>query len=321
MRAIRSGPLANPSAVTQEALARNISDYGNYFPFQEATDLNCPSKSNSNDRFPGWQLACARIRVALKVGELCTMPFKGFSGSACVLVGFGPTCALAQVLPDDRQMLSAPISNPTHEAGHANAKELASREEAPSVGDANPKVETKTKPQIATQSSSEDKADESYIIGIADELKISVWKEPDLSGPVVVRPDGMITLPVIDDVYVLGLTTSPVQDLLTEKLKSVVEQPEVTVIVQNIRSRKVYLVGQVGHPGAVSLTAHETVLQILAESGGPIPLPKLTKFTSSAKMAINSRSSLSITRRRSREATQRQTCAGKWRCNCCAVAC
>jgi polysaccharide biosynthesis/export protein len=60
-----------------------------------------------------------------------------------------------------------------------------------------------------------------------------------------------------------------VQDLLTDKLKNVVAEPQVTVIVRNIRSRKVYLVGQVGRPGAVSLSGHETVLQVLAESGGP----------------------------------------------------
>src|SRR5262249_17796383 len=81
-------------------------------------------------------------------------------------------------------------------------------------------------------------------------------------------PDGMITIPVVDDIYVVGLTTKQVQDILTEKLKSVLTEPQVTVIVRNIRSRKVYLVGQVGHPGAVSLSGHETVLQVLPESGG-----------------------------------------------------
>jgi len=126
--------------------------------------------------------------------------------------------------------------------------------------------------------STDEKLDPSYIVGIADELQISVWKEPDLSNTVVVRPDGMITLPVIDDVKVVGLTTKRVQEILTEKLKNVVDGPQVTVIVKNIRSRKVYLVGQVGHPGAVALNAHETVLQVLAESGGPGPYAKTDKI-------------------------------------------
>lgn len=120
--------------------------------------------------------------------------------------------------------------------------------------------------------------DPSYIVGIADELQISVWKEPDLSMPVVVRPDGMITLPVVDDVKVVGLTTKQVQDILTDKLKNVVSDPQVTVIVRNIRSRKVYLVGQVGRPGAVMLNGHETVMQVLAESGGPGPYAKADKI-------------------------------------------
>jgi polysaccharide export outer membrane protein len=136
----------------------------------------------------------------------------------------------------------------------------------------------KARPEMTPQSAPKDKPDESYVVGIADELQISVWKEPDLSGPVVVRPDGMITVPVVDDVAVVGLTTKQVQDILTEKLKPVVDQPQVTVIVRNIRSRKVYLVGQVGHPGGVSLNGHETVLQILAESGGPSLYAKADKI-------------------------------------------
>ena len=130
-------------------------------------------------------------------------------------------------------------------------------------------TDTKVQQNPAPKQLADGKATDSYQVGIADELQISVWKEPDLSQTVVVRPDGMITIPVVDDVYVVGLTTKQVQDILTEKLKPVVSEPQVTVIVRNIRSRKVYLVGQVGHPGAVSLSARETVLQVLAESGGP----------------------------------------------------
>ena len=122
--------------------------------------------------------------------------------------------------------------------------------------------------------------DPSYIVGIADALVISVWKEPDFSGPVVVRPDGIITVPVIGDIHVAGLTTLQVQDILTEKLKSVVTEPQVTVIVRDIRSRKVYLVGKVGRPGGVMLTGHETVLQVLADAGGP------SQFAKSQKMYV-----------------------------------
>jgi len=129
-----------------------------------------------------------------------------------------------------------------------------------------------------TQTTPAPKVDANYIVGIADSLLISVWKEPDFSGPVVVRPDGIITVPVVGDVRVVGLTTGQVQDILTEKLKTVVTEPQVTVIVRDIKSRKVYLVGKVGRPGAVALGGHETVLQILAEAGGPAQYAKPQKI-------------------------------------------
>ncbi len=134
--------------------------------------------------------------------------------------------------------------------------------------------------EVKPPSAPKPQTDPAYIVGIADSLVISVWKEPDFSGPVVVRPDGIITVPVIGDIHVAGLTTLQVQDILTEKLKSVVTEPQVTVIVRDIRSRKVYLVGKVGRPGGVMLTGHETVLQVLAEAGGP------SQFAKSQKMYV-----------------------------------
>jgi polysaccharide export outer membrane protein len=167
-------------------------------------------------------------------------------------------------------------SQPSHRSVAPAPAEIASTSpapvpaSAPEPAPADTKVRQDVPPNPTPVSDDKDKkAGESYIVGISDELQISVWKEPDLSGPVVVRPDGMITVPVVDDVYVVGLTTKQVQDILTEKLKPVVAEPQVTVIVRNIHSRKVYLVGQVGHAGAVPLSGHETVLQILAQSGGP----------------------------------------------------
>jgi polysaccharide export outer membrane protein len=133
-------------------------------------------------------------------------------------------------------------------------------------------------PDLKAASSLKGKVNELYTVGVADGLFVSVWKEPDLSGAVVVRPDGMITVPVVGDVHVVGLTTPQVQNLLTEKLKDVVAEPQVTVIVRDIRSRKAYLIGKVGHPGAVALTSPETVLQILAEAGGPAQLAKPQKM-------------------------------------------
>jgi len=107
-----------------------------------------------------------------------------------------------------------------------------------------------------------------YVVGVEDELQISVWREPDLSAVVAVRPDGMITLPLLNDVKAAGLKTQELQKLLEEKFKGFVNEPQVTVIVRAIRSRKVYLVGQVGKQGNYPLNSEMTVLELLAEAGG-----------------------------------------------------
>jgi len=113
-----------------------------------------------------------------------------------------------------------------------------------------------------------------YHIGLDDQLLISVWKEPELSSTVVVRPDGMITLPLINDLHVVGLKPIELQQLLIEKFKPYVSVPQVTVVVQAIKSRKVFLVGQVGKQGEYTLEGGETVLQLLAAAGGVGPFAK-----------------------------------------------
>jgi polysaccharide export outer membrane protein len=113
-----------------------------------------------------------------------------------------------------------------------------------------------------------------YRIGIGDELQISVWHEPELSMPVQVRPDGMITLPLINDLGVVGLSTHELQNVLAEKLKPFVNEPQVTVIVRTIHSRKVYLMGQVGKPGPYALNEKKTVLELITEAGGPSTFAK-----------------------------------------------
>jgi polysaccharide export outer membrane protein len=127
----------------------------------------------------------------------------------------------------------------------------------------------KSTPDASAIHSDSDFAPDSYRIGVEDELQISVWREPELSMPVQVRPDGMITLPLINDLSVVGLTTHELQATLSEKLKPFVNEPQVTVIVRNIRSRKVYLMGQVGKPGPYPLNGKKTVLQLITEAGGP----------------------------------------------------
>lgn len=113
-----------------------------------------------------------------------------------------------------------------------------------------------------------------YRVGVDDELAISVWHEPEFSQGAVVRPDGMITLPLLNDIKVVGLTTEEIQTVLTEKMKNVVNDPQVTVSIKAIKSRKVYLVGNVTKQGMYPLSGRTTVLELLAEAGGLGPFAK-----------------------------------------------
>ena len=108
-----------------------------------------------------------------------------------------------------------------------------------------------------------------YRVGAADDLMISVWHEPELSQAVTVRRDGMITLPLLNDVKVVGLTTEEMQRLLTEKLSMLVNDPQVTVIVKAVHSQRVFVAGNVAKQGVYALDGRKTVLELLVEAGGP----------------------------------------------------
>jgi polysaccharide export outer membrane protein len=107
-----------------------------------------------------------------------------------------------------------------------------------------------------------------YIVGEGDLLRVSVWKEPEISQNVSVRPDGMISLPLVAELHVSGLTPEQVQQLVTEKLKTVITNPQVTVTVLEVHSKQVYITGEVGKPGAYQEVAPMNVLQLIARAGG-----------------------------------------------------
>jgi polysaccharide export outer membrane protein len=107
-----------------------------------------------------------------------------------------------------------------------------------------------------------------YRIGEQDVLVITVWREPELSATVMVRPDGKVTLPLVNDVTAAGLSTDELKSLLTEKLRPFVNVPQVTVAVREINSRKVFVIGQVAHEGSYRVNSTTTVLQVIAEAGG-----------------------------------------------------
>jgi polysaccharide biosynthesis/export protein len=107
----------------------------------------------------------------------------------------------------------------------------------------------------------------SYVIGADDVLLVSVWKEPDLTITLPVRPDGNISMPLLNDVPAAGFSPTQLAASITEKLKKYVADPRVTVIVTQINSRKVYVTGEVLHTGAIQLLPNMTVLQALADAG------------------------------------------------------
>jgi polysaccharide biosynthesis/export protein len=107
-----------------------------------------------------------------------------------------------------------------------------------------------------------------YMIGPEDVLNIQVWKEESLSQTVLVRTDGKISLPLLDDVQAAGLTPLKLKEVLTEKFKTFVENPLVTIIVREAKSFKVYLSGQVMKPGVFALIGETTILQMIAMAGG-----------------------------------------------------
>lgn len=117
--------------------------------------------------------------------------------------------------------------------------------------------------------------DAEYKIGPQDLLRIDVWKEAEISRTVPVRPDGKISLPLLNDMQAAGLTPMQLSAAIAEGLKKYVQNPQVTVSVAEINSRRVYVTGEVTKPGAFPLLPDMTVLQALSGSGGFTQFAKL----------------------------------------------
>ena len=126
---------------------------------------------------------------------------------------------------------------------------------------------TKVDKPAATAPAPEASSDSDYVIGADDMLRISVWKEPDLSETLPVRPDGKISMPLLNDVPAAGLTPLQLKDSLTEKLKKFIADPRVTVVVTAMASRRIFVSGEVLHTGPMTLLPHMTMLQALSQAG------------------------------------------------------
>jgi polysaccharide export outer membrane protein len=159
------------------------------------------------------------------------------AGVFMALVLCGCLCAQAQQQPAPRE------PEPARPAGEAPRESLA---DAPPAA-----VDPRT-----------------YIIGPEDILLIRVWREPEHSGLVTVRPDGKITLPLIGDIPAAGLTPDKLDAAVTEALSKYINNPDVIVSVQAVRSKRYYVTGEVNRPGAYPLVTPVTVLEALTLAGG-----------------------------------------------------
>jgi len=148
---------------------------------------------------------------------------------------------------------------------------------------ANPSGREDTDPKAAQAAT----ADPEYKVGPGDKLRIEVYKDPQLSQSLQVRPDGKITLPLVADIQASGLTPIQLRDDLTSRLKEYITNPVVTVIVVEASAATAYVVGEVNHPGAVTLQGGQlTVLQAIALAGG------LKDFANSKNIRILRKSSI-----------------------------
>jgi polysaccharide export outer membrane protein len=139
-----------------------------------------------------------------------------------------------------------------------------SKETVPATPESKPESDVKPLPELKPD----------YVVGEGDALHIDVWQEPEVSQNVVVRPDGKVSLPLVNEIKVSGMTPLEIQGLVAEKLRTFVNQPKVTVTVMEVHSRKAFITGEVAHPGEYPLNTQVTVLQLIAQAGGFTPFAK-----------------------------------------------
>ena len=143
---------------------------------------------------------------------------------------------------------------------------LLAQAQAPDTGSANGGQPAPS--NAASQAQGAAGHDSSYVIGNGDLLAISVWKEAELTRSIPVRSDGKISMPLVGEIQAAGLTPLDLERTISEKLKSFVTTPEVTVVVEQINSKKFNIMGQIGRPGSYSLSVASTIMDAIAAAGG-----------------------------------------------------
>jgi polysaccharide export outer membrane protein len=153
-----------------------------------------------------------------------------------------------------------------------------------------PPAQAKAATPPAKQPQSSTTSVEQYRIGPEDLIAVTVWKNDAMSRVVPVRPDGMISLPLLDDVKASGLTAMELRDIIAKRLVEYMPAPEVSVIVNDVRSFKVSVMGEVARPARYELKSVTTVLDVLAQAGG------FNQFANRSKIVILRPNGKSMTR-------------------------
>ena len=146
-------------------------------------------------------------------------------------------------------------------------------------------AQTPANDKAAPAPTSKPAADAGYLIGTEDVLAINVWHEAEMSRAVPVRPDGKISLPLAGEFQAAGLTPGQLEDAIRTKLQTLMQNPQVTVMVQEVRSQRFSIMGEVNRPGAYPLNGKMSVLEAIAAAGG------LRDFAKTKKMYILRRTS------------------------------
>jgi len=127
-------------------------------------------------------------------------------------------------------------------------------------------------PSTAAQPAAGGPADSStYVIGPEDQIQVTVWEDARFSCTCVVRPDGKISLPLVNDIQAAGFTPAQLRVDITSRVKQYIPEPTVGVTVLAVKSKNIYLMGEVGHVGAIPMAPGMTVLQAIAMGGGLSP--------------------------------------------------
>jgi polysaccharide biosynthesis/export protein len=158
--------------------------------------------------------------------------------------------------------------SPAAPKAEAAAEKKTEATSADKKTEAAPEKTAKNDPKADITSKPAATVDPDYIIGVDDVLAVNVWREPELSRVVNVRPDGKVTLPLLGEFAADGQTPKMLEAAILKKLQTLITSPEVSVIVQEIRSQKYNVVGEVMKPGVYMISGDTTVLDAIAQAGG-----------------------------------------------------